>query len=149
MGVVILVHLRHRRRRTLADRCTPYVEMKFVETMRAIDSTRRWENEPSVRSGLGVSRERRSFVVNLLGRDARATSAQLLQELADAIDPLVDLLHAGGEAQADVGVEPAVVAGDDGNVVLLEQRGGEADGIGDRHISRLLADVRADVREAV
>src|SRR4051812_31766949 len=52
-------------------------------------------------------------------------SPDLLQELLDPIDPLVDLLHARREAQADVGVEPAVVAGNHRDVALFQQRGSE------------------------
>src|SRR2546429_632568 len=74
---------------------------------------------------------------------------ELLEELADAIESLVDLLHAGGEAEPHVRVEPAVVPGDDRDVVLLEQRRGEADGIGDRDVARLAPDVCADIGKTV
>src|SRR4051794_24383218 len=74
---------------------------------------------------------------------------QLLQELPDPVDPLIDLLHARREAQADVRVEAAVVAGDDGDVVLLEQRRREADGVGDPRRAGRSAEVGADVGEAV
>ena len=50
-------------------------------------------------------------------RRAAHVSSQLLQERRDAVDSFVDLLHARREAQADVGFEAAVVAGDDGDVV--------------------------------
>ena len=76
-------------------------------------------------------------------------SSDLSQELCDPIDPLVDLLHARREAQANVVVEAAVVARHDRDVVLLEQRGAEADGIGDLDAAGFLADVRADVGEAI
>src|SRR5439155_10575158 len=75
--------------------------------------------------------------------------SQLLQKLADAIDALVDLLHAGGEAETNVGFEAAVVAGDDRDVVLLQQRRAERNGVGDLDVAGLLADVRGDVGEAV
>ena len=54
-----------------------------------------------------------------LRRLALPDSAQLLAELLDAVDALVDLFHAGGEGEADVGIEAAVVAGDDGDVILF------------------------------
>src|SRR5688572_28333330 len=79
----------------------------------------------------------------------RACSTELLEELPDAVEALVDLLHAGREAQPHVRVEAAVVAGDNGDVGVLEQRGGEGDRVGDLRIADALAEVRADVREAV
>src|SRR4051812_32072820 len=76
-------------------------------------------------------------------------SPDLLQELRNPIDPLVDLLHARREAEAHVGVEAAVVAGNDGDVALLEEGGAERDGVGKLDAARLLAEVGADVGKAV
>src|SRR5947207_1632281 len=46
-----------------------------------------------------------------------ARSRNLLQEFGDAIDALVDLLHARREAETNVIVESAVIAGHDRDVV--------------------------------
>ena len=56
---------------------------------------------------------------------------ELLQKRLDSIDPFIDLLHAGREAQSNVRVEAAVVAGDDGDVVLFEQGCCKAHRVGD------------------
>ncbi len=45
------------------------------------------------------------------------------QELSNPIQPLINLLHVRREAEPHVRVEAAVVAGDDGDVVVLEQGG--------------------------
>src|SRR5687768_6088493 len=74
-----------------------------------------------------------------------ACSAELLQELADAVEALVDLLHARGEAEPHVRVEAAVVAGDDSDVRVFEQGGGEGDRVGDPGGADRLAEVGADV----
>src|SRR5690242_5908661 len=76
-------------------------------------------------------------------------SSQLLQELPDPVDPLVDLLHARGEAEPHVRVEAAVVAGDHGDVVLLEEGGREAHRVGDAGGPGRFAEVGANVGEAV
>src|SRR3954464_4579585 len=61
----------------------------------------------------------------------KSGSGDFLEELGDAVDAFVDLFHARGEGEADVGFEAAVVAGDYGDVVLFEEGGGEGDGVGD------------------
>src|SRR5262245_24952897 len=65
----------------------------------------------------------------------------LLQKLPNPVNSLVNLLHAGGEAQAYVRVESAVIPGDDGDVVLLQQGSTERHRVGDLHPAGLLADV--------
>jgi hypothetical protein len=73
----------------------------------------------------------------------------LPEKLRDAIDPLIDLLHARREAQPHMRLETAVIAGHHGNMRLFQQRRRKTHGVGDLHASRFSADVRANVGEAV
>src|SRR5207249_749533 len=82
-------------------------------------------------------------------RWVNAILSKLLQKLRDPIDPLIDLLHAGRKAQADVRFETAVVSRNDRDVVLLEQRGGEGNPVGNLHRSRFVSEIGADVGEAI
>src|SRR5438270_398212 len=74
---------------------------------------------------------------------------QLLQETRDSIQPLVDLRHAGGEAEADVGFEAAVVAGDDCHVRVLQQRRSETDGVCYLCAADRSSEIGADVGETI
>ena len=74
---------------------------------------------------------------------------EFLEEVGEAVESFVDLLHAGGEGEADVGVEAGVVAGDDGDVVGFEESGGEGDGVGDLGGADGSSEVGGDVGEAI